>query len=155
MPAYARLFSILIPSYRVKEVLKECVEKKFEKEVRGLEWQGKLLTERKSDLQLCKNECFSWLNKWRSYRSEAGRNLVAFPVRMQVLGLINPSDSADVEYSASIRVSTPLASKIEAQSHETPEETEVRRLDNNILKEKDGGLKEELEEVKVLLPDKT
>ena len=27
---------------------------------------GKLLTERKSDLQLCKNECFSWLNKWRS-----------------------------------------------------------------------------------------
>ena len=52
-----------ILSYRVKEVLKECVEKKFEKEVRGLEWQGKLLTERKSDLQLCKNEGFSWLNK--------------------------------------------------------------------------------------------
>ena len=39
----------IIPSYPVKEVLKECVEKKFEKEVRGLEWQGKLLTERKSD----------------------------------------------------------------------------------------------------------
>ena len=55
-----------IPSYRVKEVLNECVEKTFEKEVRGQEWQGKLLTERKSDLQLCKNECFSWLNKWRS-----------------------------------------------------------------------------------------
>ena len=56
----------IIPSYRIREVLKECVEKKLEKEVRGLEWQGKLLTERKSDLQLCKNECFSWLNKWRS-----------------------------------------------------------------------------------------
>ena len=56
----------IIPSYRVKEVLKECVEKKLEKEVRRLEWQGKLLTERKSDLHLCKNECFSWLNKWRS-----------------------------------------------------------------------------------------
>ena len=42
------------------------MEKKFEKEVRGLEWQGKLLTERKSDLQLCKNGCFSWMNKWRS-----------------------------------------------------------------------------------------
>ena len=39
------------------------IEKKLEKEVRGLEWQGKLLTERKSDLQLCKNECFSWPNK--------------------------------------------------------------------------------------------
>ena len=42
------------------------MEKKLEKEVRELKWQGKLLTGRKSDLQLCKNECFSWLNKWRS-----------------------------------------------------------------------------------------
>ena len=56
----------IIPSYRAKEVLKECVEKKLEKEVRGLEWQGNLLTERKSDLQLYENECFIWLNKWRS-----------------------------------------------------------------------------------------
>ena len=32
----------------------------------GLELQGKLLIERKSDLQLCKNGCFSWLSKWRS-----------------------------------------------------------------------------------------
>ena len=40
---------LIIPSYRVKEVLKECVEEKLEREVRGLEWQGKLLIERKSD----------------------------------------------------------------------------------------------------------
>ena len=33
--------------------------------------------------------------------SEAERNLVALPVRMGGLGLINPSDNADVEYSAS------------------------------------------------------
>jgi len=33
----------IIPSHRVKEVLKECVEEKFEREVRGLQWQGKLL----------------------------------------------------------------------------------------------------------------
>ena len=39
--------------------------------------------------------------------SEAERDLVAFPVRMGGLGLINPSDSADVEYSASVRVSAP------------------------------------------------
>ena len=60
--------------------------------------------------------------------SEAERDLVALPVRMGGLGLINPSDSADAEYSASIRVSAPLVSKIEAQSHETPEEAEVQRL---------------------------
>ena len=56
----------IIPSHRVKEVLKECVEEKLEKEVLGLEWQGKLLIERKSDSQLCKNGCFSWLSKWKS-----------------------------------------------------------------------------------------
>jgi len=54
-----------IPSHRVKEVLKECVEK-FEREVRELEWQGKLLIERKFHSQLCKKGCFNWLSKWRS-----------------------------------------------------------------------------------------
>ena len=58
--------------------------------------------------------------------SEAERDLVALPVRMGGLGLINPSDSADAEYSASIRVIAPLVSKIEAQSHDTPEEAEVQ-----------------------------
>ena len=70
------------------------------------------------------------------------------------LGLIYSSDSADAEYSASIRVSAPLVSKIEAQSHETPEEAEVQRLVYAIRKEKDDALKEELEEVKAMLPDK-
>ena len=45
--------------------------------------------------------------------------------------------------------------KIEAQSHETPEEAEVQRLVYATRKEKDDGLKEELEEVKAMLPDKT
>ena len=56
---------------------------------------------------------------------------------------------------ASIRVSVPLVSKIEAQSHETPEEAEVQRLVYATRKEKDDGLKEELEEVKAMLPGKT
>ena len=59
--------------------------------------------------------------------SEAERDLVALPVRMGGLGLTNPSVSADAEYSASIRVSVPLVSKIEAQCHETPEEAVVQR----------------------------
>ena len=44
---------------------------------------------------------------------------------------------------------------IEAQSHEIPEEAEVQRLVYATQKEKDDGLKEELEEVKAILPDKT
>ena len=84
--------------------------------------------------------------------SEAERDLVALPVRMGGLGLINRSGSAD---AATIRVSAPLVSKIEAQSHETPEEAEVQRLVYATRKEKDDGLKEELEKVKAMLPDKT
>ena len=60
--------------------------------------------------------------------SEAECDLVALPVHTGGLGLIHPSDSADAEYSASIRVSAPLVSKVEAQSYETPEEAELQRL---------------------------
>lgn len=60
--------------------------------------------------------------------SEEERSLVALPVRVGGLALINPSDTADAEYSASVRVGAPLVSKTEAQSHETPEEAEVQRL---------------------------
>ena len=79
----------------------------------------------------------------------------AISVRMGGLGLINPSDSMDAEYSASIRVSAPLVSKIKAQSHETPQEAEVQRLVYATRKEKDDDITEELEEVKAMLPDKT
>ena len=48
-----------------------------------------------------------------------------------------------------------IVSKIEVQSHETPEEVEVQRLVYATRKEKDDGLREELEEMKAMLPDKT
>ena len=68
--------------------------------------------------------------------SEAEGDLVALPVRMKGLGLINSSDSADAEYSASIRVSAPLVSKIE-----TPESKKPRYNDwyTPTRKEKDDG----------------
>ena len=76
--------------------------------------------------------------------SEAERELVALPVRMGGLGLINPSESADAEYSASIRAIAPFVSKIEAQSHETPEEAEVQRLVYTTRKERMMGLEKSL-----------
>ena len=63
--------------------------------------------------------------------------------------------SVDAEYQASIRVSASLVSKLYPQSHETREEAKVQRLVYATRKEKDDGLKEELEEVKAMLPDKT
>ena len=63
-------------------------------------------------------------------------DLVAVPVRIGDLGLINPSDSADVDYSASIRASAPLENKIETQSHEVPDKAEKQRLLYATWKEK-------------------
>ncbi|PFX16406.1 hypothetical protein AWC38_SpisGene19321 [Stylophora pistillata] len=87
--------------------------------------------------------------------SEEERSLVALLVSMGGFGLINPSDTADTEYSAYVRVSAPLVSKIEVQSHEIPEEAEVQRLVYVTRKEKDDRLNEKLEKVKALVPDKT
>ena len=44
---------------------------------------------------------------------------------------------------------------MEEQSHETPDEAEVQRLVYATRREKNHELREELEEVKAMLPDKT
>ena len=66
--------------------------------------------------------------------------------------MTNPSESAESEYSASIKMSAPLVKKITAQSHETPDDADVRRLMHAVRKEKDDDLKGKLEELKASLP---
>ena len=52
------------------------------------------------------------LRPWRSSRRPRSSILkTLLPVRVGGLGLINPSDSAEAEYSESIRVSASLVSK--------------------------------------------
>ena len=87
--------------------------------------------------------------------SVAERKLLALPARMGGLGMTNPSESAESEYSASIKMSAPLVEKITAQSHETPDDVDVRRLMYAVRKEKDDYLKGKLEELKVSLPVRT
>ena len=70
------------------------------------------------------------------------------------LGLTNTVQTARSEYSASIKVSAPLAHKIMPQSHENPGDAIVQTLVNEVRKEKDDGLKQKLEEVKNSLPQK-
>ena len=69
--------------------------------------------------------------------------------------MTNPSESAESEYSASIRMSAPLVDKIMAQSHETSDDADVRRLMHAVRKKKDDHLKGKLEELKVSLPVRT
>ena len=87
--------------------------------------------------------------------SVAERKLLALPARMGGLGMTNSSESAESEYSASIRVSAPLVDKIIAQSHETPDDADVQKLMHAVRKERDDDLKGKLEELKVSLPLKT
>lgn len=87
--------------------------------------------------------------------SVAERKLLALPACMRGLGMTNPSESAESEYSASIRMSTPLVDKIMAQSYETPDDADVRGRMHAVRKEKDDDLKGKLEEMKVSLPVRT
>ena len=52
-------------------------------------------------------------------------------------------------------MSTPLVDKIMAQSHEIPDDADVRRLMHAVRKEKDDDLKGKLEELKASLPVRT
>ena len=87
--------------------------------------------------------------------SVAERKLLALPARLGGLGMTNPSESVESEYSASIKMSAPLVEKIMAQSHEIPDDADVRRLMHAVRKEKDDDLKGKLEELKVSLPLRT
>ena len=87
--------------------------------------------------------------------SVAERQLLALPARMGGLGMTNPSESAESEYSASIRMSAPLVDKIMVQSHETPDDEDVRNLVHAVRKEEDDELKGKIEELKVSLPVRT
>ena len=87
--------------------------------------------------------------------SVAEGKLLALRARMGGLGMTSPSESVESEYSASIKMSAPLVDKIMAQSHETPDDADVRRLVHAVRKDKDDDLKGKLEEVKVSLPVRT
>ena len=87
--------------------------------------------------------------------SPTERELLALPARVGGLGLTNPSASARAGYLASVKVSAPLYSKIIAQSHETPDDADVRGLTYSVRREKDDDIKEKLEQLKTSLPRRT
>ena len=54
-----------------------------------------------------------------------------------------------------MRLLHPLVSKIIAQSHETPDDADVRGLTYSVRREKDDDIKEKLEQLKTSLPRRT
>ena len=53
------------------------------------------------------------------------RDLLALPARLSGLGIINPSQDADVQYQASMKTTAPLVEKIVSQVHETLDDAVV------------------------------
>ena len=84
--------------------------------------------------------------------TDTERNLLALPVRMGGLGLVNPMELASPEYTASRKVTAPLVEQIVSQAHASPDDNTVRSLQQEARKEKEQRLSGNLEEVKSDLP---
>ena len=83
------------------------------------------------------------------------RNLLALPVRLGGLGIINPSQDADLQYQASMKTAAPLVEKIVSQAHETPDDAIVSSLQQSVQREKNEVLQTKLNEYKISFTLKT
>ena len=87
--------------------------------------------------------------------TEAERKLLALPVRMWGLGLIDPARASPKEDEASVSVTGPKVRQIVEQVHQSPDASETRTLQLSARKEKDECMDERLEQVKTSLPTRT
>ena len=83
------------------------------------------------------------------------RDLVALPVRLGGLGLINPSQDAASQFKVSTKITAPLVEKIIAQDHETPADTAVKTLQQCVRRETNEALQTRFGNVRESLPQKT
>ena len=87
--------------------------------------------------------------------TEAERNLLALPVRLGGLGLINPVENAAYEFNASTAITEPLVQQIVRQEHEIPDDDVIRSIQTNTRKAKEERLQTAQAEVKDALPSRT
>lgn len=83
------------------------------------------------------------------------RDLVALPVRLGGLGLINQRQDAASHFEASIKTTEPLVNNIIAQAHESPDDASVKSLQQSARRKTNEALQTKLDEVKNSLPQKT
>ena len=87
--------------------------------------------------------------------TDAERNLLALPVRKGGVDLVNPTELASPEYTASTNVTAPLAEQIVSLTHELPNDRTVRSLRQKARKENQQRFCDKFEEVKNDLPHRT
>ena len=87
--------------------------------------------------------------------TETERDLLALPVRMGGLGLVNPVNQSRQEYEASIKATAPLVKQIVKQAAEPPNDEDVAGAQRRARQEKADSARRDLEDVTKSLPLKT
>ena len=83
------------------------------------------------------------------------RDLLALPIRMGGLSIINPRQEAASQYELSVKTTGPLVDKIIAQAHEIPNDNAIKTLQQNARNRKNEELKTRRDDIKNSLPPKT
>ena len=82
------------------------------------------------------------------------RDILALPVRLGGLGMTNPCLDANLEQSSSVKVTIPLVQQIVAQSHQIPDDSLVKPLQQAMRSERATVLQDRAEYIRGVAPQK-
>ena len=82
------------------------------------------------------------------------RDILALPVRLGGLGMTNPCLDANLEQSSSVKVTIPLVQQIVAQSHQMPNDSLVKPLQQAMRSERATALQDRAEHIRGVAPQK-
>ena len=82
------------------------------------------------------------------------RDILALPVRLGGLGMTNPCLDANLEQSSSVKVTIPLVQQIVAQSHQMPDDSLVKPLQQAMRSERATALQDRAEHIRGVAPQK-
>ena len=86
--------------------------------------------------------------------SRLDRDILALPVRLGGLGMTNPCLEAHLEQSSSVKVTTPLVRQIVAQSHQMPDDSLVKPLQQAVRSERAKALQDRAAHIREVAPQK-
>ena len=84
--------------------------------------------------------------------SQLHRDILALPVRLGGLGMTNPCLEANFEQSSSVKVTTPLVQEIVAQSHQMPDDSLVKPLQQAVRSERAKALQDRAVHIREVAP---
>ena len=82
------------------------------------------------------------------------RDILALPVRLGGLGMTNPCLDANLEQSSRVKVTIPLVQQIVAQSHQMPDDSLVKPLQQANRSERAAALQDRVEHIRGITPQK-